>query len=116
MLSIEITCPELVVPENGYTAFSTDLDAPYDLGVTATYSCADGFSMENGDSERTCGYDGGSTVGQWSGDAPVCVGEPTNQHTWTHIGYWIFNYDYTCMHVTVLYNIICSSIESVLLM
>ncbi len=55
--------------------YSIDLGGPYDLGVTATYSCDDGFSLENGDSVQICNHDGVSVFGEWTGVAPECVGK-----------------------------------------
>ncbi len=47
---------------------------PFNFGTIAMYQCNDGYSLASGDSERTCTGDGTSTVGQWSGTAPVCSG------------------------------------------
>ena len=56
--------------------YSSNTNGPqYDLGVMATYSCAVGYSLENGDKDRLCQHDGVSESGEWSGSAPVCVGE-----------------------------------------
>ena len=44
----------------------------------ATYSCAVGYSLENGDKDRLCQHDGVSVSGEWSGSAPVCVGKFLN--------------------------------------
>ena len=72
----EITCPQLEAPENGRIEYSSYSIGPqYDLGVIATYSCTDGFSLENGDRVRYCRHDGMGITGEWSGTAPECVGE-----------------------------------------
>ena len=68
----EVTCSDLDAPENGQVSYSSSNGGPYDLGVVATYSCDDGFSLENGDEMRTCEQEGESGV--WSGMEPKCVG------------------------------------------
>lgn len=75
----EITCPELESPANGGILFSTNLGGPYDLGVTATYSCDDGFVLSEGDPLRVCDHDGVSATGMWSGSALECIGTYINQ-------------------------------------
>ena len=40
----------------------------------ASYSCVSGFGMSGGDATRTCGGDGSSPSGVWSGVAPSCGG------------------------------------------
>ncbi len=57
---------------NGMIVYSTT--PPFNFGTTATYQCNDGYSLASGDRVRTCTGDGTSTVGQWSGTAPVCSG------------------------------------------
>ena len=47
----------------------------YNLSVMATYSCDSGLLLENGDEVRMCQHDGVSVTGEWSGSAPVCMGE-----------------------------------------
>ena len=54
--------------------YSSDMTEPYDYGTTATYECDTGYEITGGESERTCTSDGSSSVGQWSGTAPVCSG------------------------------------------
>jgi hypothetical protein len=56
------SCPGLEPPQNG------SVSAPVtDLGATASYQCASGFTLV-GDVSRTCQVDG-----TWSGTAPTCV-------------------------------------------
>ena len=54
--------------------YSSDTTLPHDYGTTATYECDTGYEITNEGSERTCTGDGSSSVGQWSGTAPVCSG------------------------------------------
>ena len=76
----EITCSESAVRSdiagNGMIVYSSGgTTPPFDYGTTATYQCNDGYSLASGDSVRTCSTgDGMSSVGQWSGTAPVCSG------------------------------------------
>ena len=74
--SAEITCSDLEEPENGQILFSSNSEGPqYDIGVVVTYSCDEGFSLEDGDLQRTCVYDRRGDVAYWSGIAPLCVGK-----------------------------------------
>ena len=41
----------------------------------ASYSCDDGYSLENGDEQRLCQLDAMGVAGTWSGTAPECVGK-----------------------------------------
>ena len=59
---------------NGQVTYSPDTTPPYDFGTVATFSCNTGFSLSV-DVVRTCGGDGSSQSGEWSGSSPVCVGE-----------------------------------------
>ncbi|XP_064384964.1 uncharacterized protein LOC135333878 isoform X2 [Halichondria panicea] len=67
-----ISCPALPVPTNGQVTFSDDHFAPHNFGTVATYSCTDGYGLIGGDVMSTCGGDGSSTNGVWSGTAPTC--------------------------------------------
>ena len=72
----EVTCPRLDVPENALIVYSSNaITTEYNLGITATYSCLSGFSLERGDQERVCQPDAAGTSGEWSGVALECVGE-----------------------------------------
>ena len=44
----------------------------YDYATTAMYSCSEGFSVSAGDEMRTCGGNGSSVIGTWSGIEPTC--------------------------------------------
>ncbi len=72
--SAAITCPALSDPTNGQVTFATDPTVPYDYGTVATYSCGTGFGL-SGDIMRTCGGDGLTTDGVWSGIESTCEGE-----------------------------------------
>ena len=69
-----ITCGDLTPPSNGMVGFSSSALAPYEFGVTATYTCDTGFGLYRGDGMRTCGGDGSSPNGMWSGASPNCEG------------------------------------------
>ena len=75
-----ITCSESAVRSdiagNGMIVYSSgSTTPPFNYGTTATYQCNDGYSLASGDSVRICSTgDGTSTVGEWSGTAPVCSG------------------------------------------
>ena len=69
-----ITCPSLGTFANGQITYSIDITAPHNFGTVAIFSCNTGFSLSGG-STRTCGGDGSSENGVWSGSSPVCVGE-----------------------------------------
>ena len=68
-------CPDIADPVNGQINFSLDVLAPFDFGTVATYSCCTGFGLNGGDVTRMCEGDGSSSIGEWSGTAPTCVGE-----------------------------------------
>ena len=69
-----ITCQSLGTFANGQIAYSPDTIAPHNFGTVATFTCNTGFRL-SGDMMRTCGGDGSSQSGEWSGSSPVCVGE-----------------------------------------
>ena len=70
-----ITCPSsLGTLDNGQISYSTDTTAPFDYGTVVTFTCNTGFSL-SGDSMRSCGGDGSSQSGVWSGSSPVCIGD-----------------------------------------
>lgn len=70
-------CPDIADPENGQITFSLDNLAPFDCGTVAEYSCSHGFGLDGG-ATRTCEGDDSSTIGEWTGTAPTCVGESCN--------------------------------------
>ena len=49
--------------------------APYSFGTMASYSCVSGFGLSGGDATRTCGGDGSSPTGVWTGVASSCGGK-----------------------------------------
>ena len=63
-----ITCDSLSPPSNGQVTYSTD---SFSYGTVAMYSCIVGFGLM-GDMTRTCGGDGSSPSGEWSGTSPSC--------------------------------------------
>ena len=69
-----ITCHSLGTIANGQVTDSTDTTSPSDFGTVATFTCNTGFGLD-GDRMRTCGGDGSSRSGVWSGSSPMCVGE-----------------------------------------
>lgn len=59
-----VDCGSLEHPENGIVIISGTRE-----GDTATYSCNEGFVLnENSTNLRTCGENG-----TWSGDEPACT-------------------------------------------
>lgn len=56
-------CQPIESPANGQVLISGQ-----EFGDTATYSCSSGFSLEGGNSLRTC-----LDNGEWSGKASHCV-------------------------------------------
>ena len=70
--SIAILCPGLTPIENGVIIYSSTTPGPHQLRTMATYSCNPGFGLSGGDSTRTCGGDGSSPTGVWSGTPPTC--------------------------------------------
>ena len=67
-------CTELTEPMNGQIDYSTDSVAPFEFGTVATYTCSQGYELD-GNPTRTCGGDGTSPNGTWSGSSPACVGQ-----------------------------------------
>lgn len=61
---LAILCPELEDPENGFVETTDNR-----VGDVADYQCDYGFALE-GDSQRAC-----LLSGEWSGEAPTCVGK-----------------------------------------
>ena len=64
--------PEIV---NGFITYAPDNTPPYDLGITATYGCNDGYSLNLavGSEMRTCIDDGDNDVeGIFNLIAPTC--------------------------------------------
>ena len=72
LYSTVIVCPGLSAPSNGQVSY-TAADSTYYYGTVATYTCLVGFGR-NGIGTSTCGGDGSSTTGVWSGTPPTCDG------------------------------------------
>ena len=68
-----ITCASLDPVGNGSIAYSPNISEPFDFDTVATHTCNEAYYLE-GIGIRTCVGDGSSTTGQWSGAAPVCLG------------------------------------------
>ncbi len=64
-------CSVLPLIINGVISYSDT--APFDFTTTATYFCNEGFFLQGSD-RRECTGDSADTVGEWSGNAPVCSG------------------------------------------
>ena len=67
-------CNALPAPDNGRVVFSTGVSAIYSFGTVATYICDPGFGIVGGTILRTCGGDGLTPNGTWTGSAPSCGG------------------------------------------
>lgn len=50
-------------------------------GIKCTHSCASGYVMTQGTASRTCGWDGSSDYGTWSGTDAVCSIKPPGINT-----------------------------------
>ena len=68
-----ILCDPLTVV-NGTTQYSPDTEPPFEFGTVATQECDEGFSL-SGSGMRTCGENGTSTVGEWTGQPAACEGK-----------------------------------------
>ena len=62
----------LLHPTDGEVSYSTA--SPFLTQTVATYTCDRGFRLTGGDMTRTCGGDGSSSDGMWSGTPPICEG------------------------------------------
>jgi len=70
ILYAAITCTDLPDIGNGYVAYS-GTTSPHSFGAVAAYVCDAGYSLSMSGS-RTCGGDGSSGSGLWSGNEPTC--------------------------------------------
>ena len=75
ILHSAIRCLDIPDPFDGQIEFEVDRTAPFDFGTEATYSCNVGFVLSVGSPVRTCGGDGSSNVGEWSGETLTCSRE-----------------------------------------
>ena len=66
---IAILCPSLTAPSNGTVILSSPT---LEFGSTARYVCDTGYGLDGEDMVRTCGGDGTSPDGEWSGAPPIC--------------------------------------------
>jgi len=71
--TLEIVCEELMEPDNGLVLYSSDGSSPFGFETVGSYSCAEGYGLSRGNSERTCV---GSVTGPgvWNGTTPSCEG------------------------------------------
>ena len=78
--TIAITCTALEDVYNGQISYSTAPDelGAFPFGAVATYSCAEGHTLE-GEATRVCSGDGSSSEGYFSGTEPTCQGLLTNE-------------------------------------
>ncbi len=74
LLFVAITCTSLPLPGNGAIVYSSATPEPYQFGTTARYSCNTGYGLSGGDEVLSCGGDGSSPNGDWSGVIPTCEG------------------------------------------
>ena len=73
-LFLAVQCLPLPDIENGVISYATDNTANYDLGTVATYSCNQGFFLEEPNRIRTCfDDDDGDAEGVFDGQEPRCV-------------------------------------------
>ena len=74
-LFIAIICPPLAYSPYGPISYSPNT-SPYLFGTQATYTvpCPPGEERRGGDDLRICFGNGHSTVGMWTGTAPICAG------------------------------------------
>ena len=68
LLSTAVTCPALTAPTNGNDPSCTDAT---NYNSSCTFTCMDGFALSDS-ADLTCGGDGTSITGTWSGSAPTC--------------------------------------------
>ncbi len=68
-------CSGLIIPDNGAVVYSTGLSTFYDYQTSATYFCDTGFGISEGTVIRTCGGDGSTPNGTWTGNDAVCEGK-----------------------------------------
>ena len=61
-------------PDNGMISYDPDVTPGFDLGTIATYLCNEDHILI-GDGSRVCNEgDDESTIGEWSGNDPLCRG------------------------------------------
>ena len=66
MYIVEVTCPQLIAPDNGDIDCSLGDNGEANPGDTCTFTCDDNYEL-GFSSSRTCRDDG-----TWSGDATTC--------------------------------------------
>ena len=93
-------CLQLTAPVNGQIAYSTDQTPDFDFGTVVTYTCDRGYGLNDGDSERMCGGDGGTSNGMWSGISPSCECKEK-------ILIFLFNTSEYCCKFSTVSSLIC---------
>ncbi len=72
--STALTCRGISTPDNGRIVYSTAVSLFYDYKTSATYFCDVGFGISEGTIIRTCGGDGSTPNGIWTGADAMCGG------------------------------------------
>ncbi|XP_064387965.1 uncharacterized protein LOC135336171 isoform X3 [Halichondria panicea] len=67
-----LTCRGISTPDNGRIVYSTAVSLFYDYKTSATYFCDVGFGISEGSIIRTCGGDGSTPNGIWTGADAMC--------------------------------------------
>ena len=82
-LHTAILCDPLTLG-NGTTHYSPDTESPFEFGTVASQECDEGFSL-SGSGTRTCGENGISTVGEWTGEPASCAGKLQKCSRWLYL-------------------------------
>ncbi len=64
------TCSDLAAPTNGMISYNMGTASLRPVDTVATYTCDIGYTLNGGNTTRTCESDG-----TWSGSPPVCLGK-----------------------------------------
>jgi len=68
-----VTCPELVVIDDGNIEYSSQGTLDITFGTVAVHSCTGGYFL-SGNGTRICSENGTSVIGEWNTIAPECIG------------------------------------------
>ena len=77
-------CLPLTIPANGQVTYANDTTPNYEFTTQATYVCDQDYALVEGNSIRSCGGDGSSSIGTWSGNEPRCE----RKHHYCLIGFF----------------------------
>ena len=69
-MSLAITCPSLSAPTDGN---APDCDDGDNYWSSCSFTCTTGFGLSS-TVALECTGDGTSPIGEWSTDAPTCIG------------------------------------------